>query len=84
MSRSKAAGYIGFYSPAAGLAAIIGWLAWSWNWFLIVLSIGFVLTAVLQLWTAGFLAWIPADLGVFAVVVFFIICISIIVVPYRN
>jgi hypothetical protein len=76
--------YLGFYSPAAGLAAIIGWLTWSWKWFWITMGIGFGLTAVLHLRSAGLLDWIPADLGVFAAVVFFIACVCIIVVPYRN
>jgi hypothetical protein len=57
----SAAYYLGFYSPAAGLAAIIGWLAWSLNWFWIAMAIGFALTAALQLWSAGLLDWIPAD-----------------------
>jgi hypothetical protein len=60
------------------------WLTWSWKWFWITMGIGFGLTAVLHLRSAGLLDWIPADLGVFAAVVFFIACVCIIVVPYRN
>jgi hypothetical protein len=78
----NAAYYLGFYSPAAGLAAIIGWLAWSWSWFWIALAIGFVLTAVVQLRSAGLVEWIPADLGVFVAVVFFIVCVCVMVAHY--
>ena len=74
--------YVGFYSPAAGLAAIVGWLTWSWKWFWITMGIGFGLTAVLHLRSAGLLDWIPADLGVFAAAVFFIACVCFMAAPY--
>jgi hypothetical protein len=59
----SAAYYLGFYSPAAGLDPFVGWLAWSFNWFWIAMAIGFALTAALQLWSAGLLDWIPADVA---------------------
>jgi hypothetical protein len=78
----SAAAYLGFYSPAVGLAAIIGWLTWSWRWFGIVLAICVVLTAVIQLRSAGFLEWISLGQGVIVAVVFFIVCLCVMLAPY--
>jgi hypothetical protein len=77
-----AAYYLGFYSPAAALAAIIGWLTWSWKWFWIAMGIGFGLTALLHLRSAGLLEWISADQGVILALVFFIVCVCAMAAPY--
>jgi hypothetical protein len=59
----SAAYYLGFYSPAAGLAATVGWLTWSWKWFWITMGIGFGLTALLHLRSAGFFRLDPCGPG---------------------
>jgi predicted Zn-dependent protease len=46
------------------------------------MGIGFGVTAVLHLRSAGLIDWIPADLGVFVAVVFFIACVCVMAEPY--
>jgi hypothetical protein len=42
--RLQVAYYAGMLAPALGLALLVGWLAWSWKWFGIVLAAGVAVT----------------------------------------
>jgi hypothetical protein len=48
------------------------------------MAIGFALTAALQLWSAGLLDWIPADVGVFVAVLLFIVFVCVMAAPYLQ
>jgi hypothetical protein len=72
-----AAYYLGAWLPALGLAAAVGWLAWSREWFWIVLIGGITITIMLQLYAAGLFERVAAD-AMGKAVLFFVIMVLLV------